>query len=118
MKSLLFPAHGLFASLVCLAAGGALEPRDSGAVPLGLPAEVLAQKKAGFGAPADHWLAHDLREMVDDLLAVDRLRSRGLFRPGAVQQMVQRHRSGRRDWSFQIWQLLTLELWFQQFMDR
>src|SRR5207248_9653623 len=24
-----------------------------------LPAEVLRQKKAGFGAPVDHWLAHD-----------------------------------------------------------
>ncbi|HKP13433.1 MAG TPA: asparagine synthase (glutamine-hydrolyzing), partial [Blastocatellia bacterium] len=34
-----------------------------------LPAEVLGQKKAGFGAPADLWLAEDLREMVDDLLS-------------------------------------------------
>src|SRR5947199_4203961 len=34
-----------------------------------IPAEVLRQKKAGFGVPADHWLAHDLRPMVDEFLS-------------------------------------------------
>ncbi len=36
-----------------------------------LPAEVLRQPKAGFAAPVDYWLAHDLREMVDDLLSTN-----------------------------------------------
>src|SRR6478736_1671972 len=30
-----------------------------------LPSEVLQQPKAGFGAPIDYWLAHELKEMVD-----------------------------------------------------
>ena len=46
-----------------------------------LPGEVLRQPKAGFGAPADYWLANDLKEMVDDLLSETRVRQRGLFRP-------------------------------------
>src|SRR4029077_20318793 len=33
-----------------------------------LPREVLSQPKAGFAAPIDYWLAHDLKEMTDDLL--------------------------------------------------
>ena len=37
-----------------------------------LPEEVLNQPKAGFAAPVDYWLAHDLREMVDDLLSESR----------------------------------------------
>lgn len=82
-----------------------------------LPAEVLEQRKAGFGAPADYWLAHDLREMVDDLLGESRVRQRGLFRPSAVRRLIDEHRSGREDWSLQIWQLLVLELWQQTFMD-
>jgi len=40
-----------------------------------LPAEVLRQPKAGFAAPVDYWLAHDLREMVDDLLSETNIRS-------------------------------------------
>jgi len=83
-----------------------------------LPEEVLSQPKAGFAAPTDYWLAHDLREMTDDLLATDRIRERGLFRPAAVQRLIREHRSGRHDWAMQIWQFLTLELWMQNFLDR
>jgi asparagine synthase (glutamine-hydrolysing) len=82
-----------------------------------LPAEVLGQKKAGFGAPADYWLAHDLRELVDDLLGEDKVRSRELFNPVMVRKLIDEHRSGRQDWSAQVWQLLTLELWMQTFID-
>ncbi len=82
-----------------------------------LPREVLRQPKAGFGAPVDYWLANDLKGMVDDLLSPSQVRKRGIFQPSAVQRFVEEHRSGRRDWSMQIWQLLTLELWMQTFLD-
>jgi asparagine synthase (glutamine-hydrolysing) len=82
-----------------------------------LPDEVLRQPKAGFAAPVDYWLAHDLKEMVDDLLSSAQLRRRGLFRPGSVQGYIDEHRSGREDWSMQLWQFLTLELWMQTFLD-
>ena len=82
-----------------------------------LPREVLQQPKAGFAAPVDYWLAHDLKEMVDDLLSPSQLRNRGLFRPEAVRRFVDHHRSGRHDWSMQLWQFLTLELWMQTFLD-
>ncbi|HEY2827041.1 MAG TPA: asparagine synthase (glutamine-hydrolyzing) [Pirellulales bacterium] len=82
-----------------------------------LPDEVLRQRKAGFGAPADYWLANDLREMVDDLLNPSQVAQRGLFRPAAVQQLIEQQRTGRHDWSMQLWQLLTLELWQRTFLD-
>jgi asparagine synthase (glutamine-hydrolysing) len=82
-----------------------------------LPREVLRQPKAGFAAPVDYWLAHDLKEMVDDLLSPAQVLKRGLFQPAAVQRFVDEHRSGRQDWSMQIWQFLTLELWMQTFLD-
>lgn len=82
-----------------------------------LPPEVLQQKKAGFAAPIDYWLANDLREMVDDLLSENRIKNRGLFNFQAVRQLVDEQRKGREDWSHQIWQFLTLELWMQTFID-
>jgi hypothetical protein len=39
------------------------------------------------------------------------------FQPPVVQKMIREQRSGRRDWSYQIWQLLTLEVWLQSFID-
>jgi asparagine synthase (glutamine-hydrolysing) len=82
-----------------------------------LPSEVLRQPKAGFAAPVDYWLAHDLKDMVDDLLSPAQLRERGLFQPAAVQRYIDEHRGGRHDWSMQLWQFLTLELWMQTFLD-
>src|SRR4029077_918697 len=57
-----------------------------------LPREVLQQPKAGFAAPVDYWLAHDLKEMVDDLLSAAQVHKRGLFRPEAVRRFVSEHR--------------------------
>jgi asparagine synthase (glutamine-hydrolysing) len=82
-----------------------------------LPREVLQQPKAGFAAPVDYWLTHDLREMVDDLLSPAHLGKRGIFRPEIVRRLVDEHRSGQHDWSMQLWQFLTLELWMQVFLD-
>jgi asparagine synthase (glutamine-hydrolysing) len=82
-----------------------------------LPQEVLEQPKAGFAAPIDYWLAHDLMEMVDDLLSEKQVRERGLFRPAVVRKLVEQQRSGVQDWSMQVWQLLTLEIWTRLFLD-
>ena len=81
-----------------------------------LPKEIVNRPKAGFAAPLDYWLARDLREMVDDLLSDRRLRDRGFFDAGGVRKLVQDQRSGRCDYSLQIWQLLTFEIWQQCFV--
>ena len=82
-----------------------------------LPQEVLEQPKAGFAAPVDYWLAHDLKEMADDLLSEEQIRKRGMFRPQSVHRYLREHRAARHDWAMQIWQFLTLELWMQCFLD-
>ena len=83
-----------------------------------LPDEVLRQRKTGFAPPLDHWLANDLRLMVNDLLDDATLTRRGILNPGYVRKLVSEQRSGREDWSLQVWQLLTLELWMREFIDR
>jgi asparagine synthase (glutamine-hydrolysing) len=55
--------------------------------------------------------------MVDDLLSESQVRRRGLFRPEVVRTYIDEHRRGAEDWSMQIWQLLTLEIWMQLFLD-
>ena len=82
-----------------------------------LPREVLQQPKAGFAAPVDYWLANDLKEMVEDLLSPARIKERGLFKVDSVRRFVNEQRTDRQDWSMQIWQLLTLELWMQTFLE-
>lgn len=82
-----------------------------------LPREVVWRKKAGFGAPIRSWLRGPLRPMVDELLSEETVRRRGLFRPEEVRSLIAANLSGREDYNLQVFQLLTLELWQQAFID-
>ncbi|GAA1615359.1 MULTISPECIES: asparagine synthase (glutamine-hydrolyzing) [Kribbella] len=76
-----------------------------------LPKEIIYRPKASFSAPLRAWVRNDLRELVDDVLLRGELVGSGFLRQSAVQQIVDNERSGREDYSKQIWQLLTLETW-------
>jgi asparagine synthase (glutamine-hydrolysing) len=83
-----------------------------------VPEAVLTRSKTGFMAPLRKWINCDLGAMVGDLLATQRVRDRGLFRPAAVQRVIEENRSGRADHTYLIYAMLTLELWQQTFIDR
>jgi asparagine synthase (glutamine-hydrolysing) len=79
-----------------------------------LPKEVVERPKASFSAPLRAWVAHDLRELIDDVLVRGELVETGFLRRAAVDKLIEEERSGREDRSKHIWQLLTLELWYRQ----
>lgn len=79
-----------------------------------LPDEIIDRPKASFSAPLRAWIARDLRELVDDVLLRGELVETGFVRSEALQGMVDDDRAGKQDYSKQIWQLLTLELWYRQ----
>lgn len=82
-----------------------------------LPKEVIWRKKAGFGAPIRSWLRTSLKPMIDDLLSEETVKRRGLFEPNEVQRIIELNQSGREDFNLQVFQLLNLEIWMQQFLD-
>ena len=83
-----------------------------------LPKEVIWRKKAGFSAPVRSWLRGALREMVDDTLSVETIRRRGLFDPTQVRNIVDLNLSGKEDYNLQVFQLLNLEIWMREFLDK
>lgn len=83
-----------------------------------LPHDVVWRKKAGFGAPIRSWLRGALRPMVDDLLSEETIARRGLFRSAEVRRIIDANNSGREDYSLQVFQLLNLELWQREFIDK
>ncbi|MGB7201922.1 MAG: asparagine synthase (glutamine-hydrolyzing) [Pyrinomonadaceae bacterium] len=82
-----------------------------------LPRDIVWRKKAGFGAPIRSWLRGALKPMVDDLLSESRVKGRGLFDAAEVRRIVETNLSGREDLNLQVFQLLVLELWMQEFID-
>jgi asparagine synthase (glutamine-hydrolysing) len=83
-----------------------------------LPHNVIYRPKTGFGAPLRHWLRHELREWVGDMLSAETLRRRGLFDPKAVAALVADDQAGRVDAAYTILGLVCIEIWCREFMDR
>ena len=82
-----------------------------------LPAPVLAHGKQGFMIPLGPWLRGALGPLVDDLLAPERVRARGLFDPGAVERLRREHAHGARGHADRLWSLMVAELWMRQHLD-
>lgn len=82
-----------------------------------LPHDVIYRAKTGFGAPLRRWLQHDLKGKVDDALAPETIRHRGLFDPAAVASLVARDRGGIIDASYPIFELICIETWCKLFLD-
>jgi asparagine synthase (glutamine-hydrolysing) len=78
-----------------------------------IPDEIIDRPKASFGAPLRAWVTNDLRDYTDDVLLAGELVETGFLRRQPLERLVADQRSGRHDQSKQIWQLLTLELWYR-----
>jgi asparagine synthase (glutamine-hydrolysing) len=82
-----------------------------------LPSENLTRRKMGFGIPIGHWFRGTMQPFLREVILSERALSRGLFNHEVVQEFVDQHAAGNRDYSHQLWTLLMLELWFQRFID-
>lgn len=83
-----------------------------------LPDEVIDRPKASFGAPLRAWITNDLGELVDDVLLGGRLVDSGFLRRAPLERLVADQRAGRRDNAKQVWQLLSLELWYRNAREK
>jgi asparagine synthase (glutamine-hydrolysing) len=83
-----------------------------------LPDEIINRPKASFSAPLRAWISRDLREIIDDSLMRGELVNDGILARPALTHMVESDRAGSADYSKNIWQLLTMELWYRNARSR
>jgi len=79
-----------------------------------LPDEIVHRPKASFGAPLRAWVRGDLRELIGDVLVGGDLVQAGMLRKQAVLRLIADEQAGREDYAKQIWQLLSMELWYRR----
>jgi asparagine synthase (glutamine-hydrolysing) len=79
-----------------------------------LPNEIVHRPKASFGAPLRAWVRNDLRELINDVLVGGELTQLGMLRKEQVRRLIADEQAGREDYAKQIWQLLSMELWYRQ----
>jgi asparagine synthase (glutamine-hydrolysing) len=81
-----------------------------------VPAEIVHRKKKGFALPTGPWLRGRLHGFARETLLSDAARARGLFRPEAVADLLDRHRAGE-DHGERLWNLIVLETWHRELVD-
>jgi asparagine synthase (glutamine-hydrolysing) len=81
-----------------------------------LPAAVVSRRKQGFPVPFDSWLRTEFFANVRRVLMADNGFARRWFQPAKLEGLLEAHRTGRYNYSRQIWSLLSLELWGRIFL--
>ena len=82
-----------------------------------LPDAILNRPKMGFPVPVGRWFREQYRSLIDEYLLSPRTLDRGIFNREAVEEIVTAHQKGIRNNADRLWSLLTLEMWFRQFID-
>lgn len=84
-----------------------------------LPAQVVQRRdKMGFPTPLARWLRTGLMPWVREIVLSEEARARRVTDIRAVAAMLDEHEAGRADRHWDIWRILTLELWYRAFIDR
>jgi len=82
-----------------------------------LPRDLLYSPKRGFGAPIRAWFRNGLGQWFDQHLLNSRMRKRDFFDYAYIERMLEEHRRGAHDWSFHLWCLLNLSLWYERWIE-
>lgn len=80
-----------------------------------VPRALIERPKMGFAIPVGAWLRGPLRDWAEALLDEGRLLREGYLRPGPIRLRWEEHLSGRRDWGYQLWNVLMFQAWLAEY---
>ena len=78
-----------------------------------VPKKLIERPKMGFAVPLAEWLRGPLKEWAESLLDESRLRKDGFFKADFVSNKWREHLSGKRNWHYQLWNVLVFQAWLE-----
>jgi asparagine synthase (glutamine-hydrolysing) len=80
-----------------------------------IPRQLMERPKMGFAVPVGDWIKRDMREWAESLLEERRMKEEGFFVFQTVEEMWQRHLSGRFNHIHELWNILMFQSWFENY---
>ncbi|MBX7221653.1 MAG: asparagine synthase (glutamine-hydrolyzing) [Blastocatellia bacterium] len=82
-----------------------------------LPDNIIYRKKQGFGLPIKEWFMAGFGQQLEDHILNSRLRKRNFFDYREIERLLAEHKAGKMDYSFHLWGLLNLSLWYERWIE-
>jgi asparagine synthase (glutamine-hydrolysing) len=80
-----------------------------------VPKAIIQRKKRGFSTPVDQWFQNELSETLKDLVSASNSFSQCYFRLDTINKMITDHRNRKHNYKNELFILLSLELWYNNF---
>ena len=81
-----------------------------------LPKSLHKRAKWGFEMPIGAWLRNELRFLIDEYLSESIVKKQDFFHYDVIDKLVNEHMGGRRDTSWQLWNLIVFQHWFKKYL--
>jgi asparagine synthase (glutamine-hydrolysing) len=81
-----------------------------------VPESILRRPKQAFAAPVNAWLRSGMGDFARSVISGSRLKTTGLLRFDAIEQLLEEHIAGRRDWGVQAWTMMNLCAWYDRWI--
>jgi asparagine synthase (glutamine-hydrolysing) len=81
-----------------------------------LPPEILARPKQGFGTPMVEWLRGPFGQRAQETIRRSTLIERGTIQLAPIERLFEQHRTGRSDWSYQLWNVYNACAWHDRWV--
>ena len=79
-----------------------------------MPPQLFERPKMGFGIPLSDWMRGPLSTWIEDLINPSMVKKHGILNSDIVWKIWQEHRSGRQDWGYWLWDLVSLQAWLEE----
>ena len=81
-----------------------------------LDEDLVWRPKQGFGTPVSHWFRHELGDQLERQLEHGAINETGWLERDRIKALLDLHRSGRAERSFQLWNVMNLSTWFDHWI--
>ncbi len=80
-----------------------------------LPDNIIYRRKQGFWAPVNEWFRHDWHDFALNTIRNSKINEHEIFNQTYIGHLFEKHRTGKANYGYKIFNLLSLAMWYDKF---